>query len=211
MFDALYAKHIKDNPDPNALENFFPTWLDEEQKTYYRQFSESLDLEPKEKREVHIIDFVYNMIDENNNFFAFQDLREEISFSIDFNGTVDFSTGRPEDRMVDAIYSISSPHEVEKIRITFRHPVHNNDIRDIDIEINSKKANGIKYFEYSPWFEHNSTTGNLEIVPSNIKIVVNSPDRGLVKLAYHSGWGNQFTKLTGLRKINGRRLSLKIW
>ena len=198
LFDALYAKHIKDNPDPNALENFFPTWLDEEQKTYYRQFSESLDLEPKEKREELIIDFVYNMIDENNHFFAFQDLREEISFSIDFNGTVDFSTGRPADRMVDAIYSISSPHEVEKIRITFRHPYHNNNIRDIDIEINSKKANGIKYFQYSPWFEHNSTTGNLEIVPSNIKIVVNSPDRGLVKLAYHSGWGNQFTKLTGL-------------
>jgi hypothetical protein len=76
-------------PDPNALENFFPTWLDEEQKTYYRQFSESLDSEPKDKSEDLIIDFVYNMIDENNNFFAFQDLREEISFSIDFNGTVD--------------------------------------------------------------------------------------------------------------------------
>jgi hypothetical protein len=198
LFDALYAKHIKDNPDPNALENFFPTWLIEEERTYYRQFSESLDSEPKEKREELIIDFVYNMIDENNHFFAFQDLREEISFSIDFNGTVDFSTGRPKDRMVDAIYSISSPHEVEKIRITFRHPNHGNGSRNIDIEINSKTANGIKNFEYSPWFEHNSTTGSLDIVPNVVRIVVNSPDRGLVILNYYSEGDNQFTKLTGL-------------
>jgi hypothetical protein len=65
-------------------------------------------------------------------------------------GRLILSTGRPKDRMVDAIYSISSPHEVEKIRITFRHPNHKNFIRDIDIEINSKTANGIKTFDICP-------------------------------------------------------------